>query len=362
MGIHSGKETALELLLEQPARLENGLVALDRRLPLDESVEVDALLRDSLGYPVVVLFSKGEISQELGRMAAVVAGLQRGRYLLSRLYGDKGLDASLRPRFVLLGARFADDASALLDMMAGVEVHALEYRVVTDSNGQQVLDLASFHRTSGPSALKGAWRGGELSAASAVAAASGARSGAPAAASPPAGPAAAPAISGTPTPTPTLGAVEAPAAAEAAESPAARLTATSEHPRVDLATGGGGHARTDRSRFAGQDEIDARQLPDVARDDADLARGYFMRARDSIRSLSIHVSENSDRGALRYRVADADLATLSLDARGFHVQVGAAGGTDGAAVTVSDEAGFNERLNAVFTLYFNRLGPDRPTA
>jgi len=349
MATHSGKESALELLLEQPARLENGLVVLDRRLPLDESVEVDALLRDALGYPVVVLFCKGEIGPELGRMAAVVAGLQRGRYLLARLYGDKGLDATLRPRFVLLGSRFADDASALLDMMSGVEVHALEYRVVTGNNGQQVLDLASFHRTSGPTTVASNWRGSELASPPAL-------SPAPASAAPSVRPLSsvlpnADAGARPGSPASASGAMPGATSAGSAAGSAASRVPTSGAAQPPVAP-----------RLAGAAHGDELHLIDEDAATPDLARSYFLRARDSIRSLSSHVSENSDNGRLRYRVADADLATLSLDAGGFQVQVGDGGDSAGAPVRVTDEATFNERLNAVFTLYFNRLGPDRPPA
>ncbi len=88
----------------------------------------------------------------------------------------------------------------------------------------------------------------------------------------------------------------------------------------------------------------------------DRARNDYVRARDSIRSLSNQVVENHENGHVQYRVHGADLARLFLDQNGFALQVG-----DGERVSVTDEASFNERLNAVFTLYFHRLGPDRPT-
>jgi hypothetical protein len=270
-------------------------------------------------------------------MAAVVAGLQRGRFLLARLFQDKGLDATLRPRFVLLGTRFSDDAAALLDMMAGVEVHALEYRVVSGGGGQQVLDLASFHRTPGPSLAQSGWRGSEF-------------------ASPTAGRSPAPA---SPSPAPTAHASTA--HEEGAQAAAAHLSPGRASPaQAGPSDGAGGRSRR------GLDELL------LIEDSPDLARSYFLRARDSIRSLSSHVSENSNDGKVRYQVGDALLATLALDSTGFHLQVGEGGkdgkdGKEAAAGTcasrhVTDEATFNERLNAVFTLYFNRLGPDRPTA
>ena len=44
------QDTAIELLLAEPERLEPGLVGLDSHLKLDDNVEIDVLLRDSLGY------------------------------------------------------------------------------------------------------------------------------------------------------------------------------------------------------------------------------------------------------------------------------------------------------------------------
>ena len=131
MSSHPGQPTAIELLLESPERLEPGLVVLDGKLRLDAEVEVDALLRDTLGYPIVVLLARGEVSAELARIAAASGALARGRFLLERMYADKGLEVAMRPRFVLLAPRFPDHAPALLEMLAGVEIHALEYRVVS---------------------------------------------------------------------------------------------------------------------------------------------------------------------------------------------------------------------------------------
>lgn len=146
-----GRDSVVDLLLESPERLESGLTTLDARLRLDDAVEVDALLRDSLGYPVVVLLVRGDVGAELGRVAAIFSALQRGRHLLQRLYGEQGLDPSLRPRFVLLAPRFPDHAGALLEMLGGVEVVAYEYRLVGGA-GRPVLDLGLFHRTRGPAA------------------------------------------------------------------------------------------------------------------------------------------------------------------------------------------------------------------
>ncbi|MHC4846435.1 MAG: hypothetical protein ACYTCU_09775, partial [Planctomycetota bacterium] len=92
MASHTGRETAIELLIGQPERLEPGLVVLDNHLRLDEHAELDVLLCDRLGYPVIVLFAGQDVTGELGRMAAVVAALKRGRHLLERLYGKSGMD------------------------------------------------------------------------------------------------------------------------------------------------------------------------------------------------------------------------------------------------------------------------------
>ena len=51
--------------------------------------DLQLLLRDLLGSPVVVLVVRGDVALELARIAAVVAALHRGRYLLQRL-NDNG--------------------------------------------------------------------------------------------------------------------------------------------------------------------------------------------------------------------------------------------------------------------------------
>jgi hypothetical protein len=274
MSLHAGRDSVVDLLLESTDRLEPGLTALDARLRLDDEVELDALLRDALGYPVVVLLVRGEIATELARIAAVVGALRRGRFLLQRLYGARGLDPTLRPRCVLLAPRFPDDAPALLDLLSGVEVTAFEYRVVS-GGARPVLDLVSFHR---PRATI-----------------------APAA--PPVRAAAPPEPARAPAPRP---------AARAAAEPAA----------------------------------------------PDGARGLYLRARESIRALSSHVSENSVDGHVQYTVGERVLARLALDQGGFRIRIG----EQGKELAVADDDGLNASLNAVFELYFNELGPDRTTA
>ncbi len=269
-----GRESVVDLLLESPERIESGLTVLDTRLRLDDAIEVDALLRDSLGYPVVVLLARGDVGAELGRVASIFAALQRGRFLLQRLYGERGLDPTLRPRFVLLAPRFPDNTGALLEMLAGVEVVAYEYRVVGGA-GRPVLDLGLFHRTRGPSVLPVAVRP-------------------PAAPAPPA---------------------SAPAVARRAES------------------------------------ADEHATPDAA-------RRWFLRARESIRALSSHVTESQRDGQVQYRVNEETLATLTLDNKGFRLRCG----PSGSELTVADEEALNRGLNSVFELYFNQLGPDRPGA
>ncbi|MBM3986317.1 MAG: hypothetical protein FJ296_11650 [Planctomycetes bacterium] len=275
-----GRDSVIDLLLESPERLESGLTTLDARLRLDDAVEVDALLRDSLGYPVVVLLVRGDVGAELGRVAAIFSALQRGRFLLQRLYGEQGLDPSLRPRFVLLAPRFPDHTGALLEMLGGVEVVAYEYRVVGGA-GRPVLDLGLFHRTRGPAPP-------------------------PAVAWTPAGPAA------------------LPATAPAAPAPAAPAASRRGPPDADPGT-------------------------PVA------ARGWFLRARESIRALSSLVTESQHEGQVQYRVNDAPLATLTLDQHGFRLRCG----PQGSELAVADEETLNRGLNSVFELYFNELGPER---
>jgi len=281
MSAHAGRDSVVDLLLESPERIEQGLAVLDARLRLDEQVEVDALLRDLLGSPVVVLVMRGDVALELARIAAVVAALHRGRYLLQRLYGERGLDSAARPRIALLAPRFPDNTPALLEMLGGVEVSAFEFRIVT-SGERQVLDLAVFHRTRGPA----------LSGAAAAALRETTRPAAPAAPARPSAPAR--------------------ASADAAPEPAG----------------------------------------------PDGARRWFLRARESIRALSSHVTESQKEGRVHYRVNDELLATLTLDKQGFRLQCGG----DGGELAVADEESLNRGLNTVFELYFNQLGPDRPTA
>jgi hypothetical protein len=250
-------------------------------------------------------------------MAAVVAALQRGRHLLERLYGKSGMDCSLRPRFVLLASRFPDNAPALLDMLSGVEVQALEYKVVTGSDGHAVLALTSFHRTSGPAL-------GVSLTSSGVAPAPRATTRAPAT------PRARPSTELPPLPERDAPAPEAKTKAAAADKPAPA--------EADVA-----------------DEGDLQFLDDTGAT-PDAARGYFLRARDSIRSLSSQVVESNTNGKVKYHVGKDLLATLTLDDKGFRMQVGT---KKGAGVNVKDEETFNERLNSVFTLYFNTMGSDR---
>lgn len=288
----------------QPERLEPGLVVLDDHLRLDEHAEVDVLLCDRLGYPVIVLFAGDDVTGELGRMAAVVAALRRGRHLLERLYGKSGMDCSLRPRFMLLANRFPDNAPALLDMLSGVEVAALEYKVVTGRDGAAVLALTSFHRTSGPP-LGGAG------------------------------------LRAPPLPAPSTRVSLPPVLPDPVVTAPPPKPATSGTPPAD--------------EDEVSDESDLQFIDDTG-NAPDAARGFFLRARDSIRSLSSQVVESSNNGKVRYHVGKDLLATLTLDAKGFRLQVGS---KKGAGVNVKSEETFNERLNSIFTLYFNSMGPDR---
>jgi hypothetical protein len=359
----TSKDAALDLLQQSPERLERGLVVLDRGLPLDEQFQLDLLLRDALGYPVVLLFTEGHVTAELGRVAGTVGALTRTRHLLGRMFAERGLDATLRPRFMLLAPRFPDDAAGQLELLASVEVVAMEYRVVNDADGRPVLDLSLFHRTPGPvmvtrslgaSELAGsvgalgavtsgrpAPRGGETSAASAphpVARPrpSGAASQTAASASASAAAAAAAAAPTAPPPIPA-----------AAPAPAARAPSlpTASSPRA---------ASTPAASPASAPSALLRPEPPVA---PDLARALYLRARESIRSLASQITENTEDGRVRFRADDQLLASLRLDQDGFRMAVGDAPG-DGALVT--SDALLDERLNELFVLYFSRMGPEIP--
>jgi hypothetical protein len=359
----TARDAAIDLLQEQPDRLERGLVVLDTHLPLDEDVELDLLLRDALGYPVVVLFTEGNVTAELGRVANVVGALHRTRHLLGRMHGERGLDASLRPRFILLAPRFPDEAAVQLELLASIEVVAMEYRVVTDADGRPVLDLALFRRTQGPALGVRTLRPGELaSAAGALSALSAARAARRTASSRPstgAGPArprtptprpsapstaagSAGAPPATPADRPTVKPASAPAPASAAAPAAAAASAVT--PKAGAGAAPGADAASDLEL------LDEPVSPD-------LARSLYLSAREQIRSLASHVTENNEDGVVRFRVDDDVLATLKLDQEGFHVAVGDA---PGVGTLISSEAALNERLNAVFVLYFSRMGPDLP--
>jgi hypothetical protein len=68
--------------------------------------------------------------------------------MLAHVYGGKGLDPGQRPRYVLLARRFPDATPVVLDVLAGLEVRAVEYRLVRTADGRAALDLFPFHRTS----------------------------------------------------------------------------------------------------------------------------------------------------------------------------------------------------------------------
>ncbi len=328
LGSRSGasRDAAVELLLAEPERLEPGLVGLDADLKLDEHVTIDALLRDSLGYPVVVLFVGEDVARELGRMAAVAEALQRGRYLLTRLYHNKGIDPALRPRFVLLGTRFPDSAPRLLDMMAQVEVHAVEYRVVKSSVGRPVLDLNTFHRTAGGALGGSEWgtSGRPASKPSTPARREARRPEPPRAKTPVAEPAPPVVPDVRPVGDELIGATPSPAPASA-PPPASRPT--------------------------GDDGL---ELLDDDMQGPDQARSLYLRARDSIRSLSSDVKESRENGQVVFKVDERTIAALALDDDGLKIQVGderVAGD-----VFVTDDKAFNDRLNSIFTLYFDAIG------
>jgi len=128
-------QRTLQLLARQPELLEPGLTMLDVDLRLDQELWLDLLLRDGEGRPVVALFCDAGLPAGLGRLAAVLAALVSGRWLLERLYGHNGLDAHQRPRFVLLSSRFADSEGPLLELLGGVDARLLEYTQASASDG-----------------------------------------------------------------------------------------------------------------------------------------------------------------------------------------------------------------------------------
>lgn len=343
------QDTAIELLLAEPERLEPGLVGLDSHLKLDDNVEIDVLLRDSLGYPVVVLFCEGEVSLALGQMAGVTEALQRGRYLLTRLFQNKGLDAALRPRFVLLGTRFPDSAPRVLDMMSQVEVHAMEYRVVKSSVGRPVLDLVTFHRGGGSSVAPG-WA---VPSRPRRATTSRSRPSAPAREIvTPREPAALPEL-------PELEEVAPPRETErpAAVTPGPEPDVSVETPPVAEPTTA---AKTEELQLLD----DEPQSPPPAAAPAPAATGpddLMQRARDSIRSLSPKVVEAKEGKRYLFKVGGKMLAALRVEDDGLQMQVGNGRGKN-KPKTVKDDKEFNEQLNSIFTLYFDDLSPDRMSA
>ena len=373
----TSKHAALDLLQQSPERLERGLVALDRQLPLDEQFQIDLLLRDALGYPVVVLFTDGQVTVDLGRLAGAVGALHRSRHLLGRMFSHAGLDATLRPRFILLAPRFPDDAAAQLELLASVEVVAMEYRVVNDADSRPVLELSLFHRTAGPAMVTRPLGAGELGrsvgALSAVAAGRSTRLepsepiavpvarpralppattapppavAAPAAPQPPVAPAAP-----APLPTPARPGKSAPrqvAPPAAPPTPVVPVASAPATPPVPAAAAPVAPA----SPAAPAPAPAARAADPVA---PDVARRLYLRARELIRSLASQITENTEDGRVRFRAEDQLLATLRLDQDGFRMQIGDATG-DGPVVT--SDSMLDEKLNELFVLYFSRMGPE----
>jgi len=334
----TSKHAALDLLQQSPERLERGLVALDRQLPLDEQFQIDLLLRDALGYPVVVLFTDGQVTVDLGRLAGAVGALHRTRHLLGRMFSHAGLDATLRPRFILLAPRFPDDAAAQLELLASVEVVAMEYRVVSDADSRPVLELSLFHRTAGPAMVTRPLGAGELGrsvgALSAVAAGRSARLAAAETAAPLTNPVARPRPS-------------APAAPPEPATPARADKSTPAHAAPPAAP-----ASTPAPAPPSPAALAPRAADPVA---PDVARRLYLRARELIRSLASQITENTEDGRVRFRAEDQLLATLRLDQDGFRMQVG---DTPGDGPVVTSDSMLDEKLNELFVLYFSRMGPE----
>lgn len=146
-GDGSGHAPEHELLLEQlaarPERLEPGLTLLDRDLRLDDDSVADLLLRDERGAAVVVLVGDGRLPMALGRLAGVLAGMARGRWLLHRLFAEAGLEVELRPRFVLMAGRFADPVAPLLAVIDGVDLRLVEFAQAPTGEGSHTLLLSA---------------------------------------------------------------------------------------------------------------------------------------------------------------------------------------------------------------------------
>lgn len=353
MNRDSHASAVLRLLEAQIDALETGLAALDVQLQLSDDAFVDVLARDSLGYPVVALLCDDDPLAALGRMASVVSALARGRHLLTRLYAGRGLDPALRPRFVLLSRRFPDDFPLVLDLLT-YEVRAVEYRLVQQDGGKPRLDLVPFHRSGGTPprgrALAGAAPDEGARAPRAV----------PSPGERPADPA-----SRVPVPEPrhengrsapatgagggreprSFGREPRPSGARV-EAPPAGETGPAPRRPVAGATAGGslrpGPARAETATAEAWAEVEASAG----------AKALFVRARDSIRSLSGHLRETEERGRMSFLVHDRHLATLGLDTSGLHLRVGDA---PAPGVLVRDDTEFNAGLNAVFTHYFNEL-------
>ena len=150
MNSASRHEQASRLLAARPECIESGLAVLDDHLELAAGVHVDLLACDSLGDPLIVLFCERDVAPVLARVASISAALSVARPLLRKLYGDRGLDPNRPARFALLATRFADDTPALLELLGPRELAAYEYRLIRTPDGEALLDLALFARSSLP--------------------------------------------------------------------------------------------------------------------------------------------------------------------------------------------------------------------
>lgn len=305
-GVDPALAEALDLLAADPGLLqaaaEPGLVVLDRRLPLDEASRLDLLACDTAGAPVLVLACDEDHAASLGRIGRVLAAFRRTSGLLTRIYGDRGLDVARPPRVLLAATRFPDEFPALLDLLE-VPVAAVECRVVR-LRGEAVLDVSLFHRTGGRTgAARGAPRATGSNGSSGAA-----RAGA------------------------------AVGAGTAAGRPAA------SEPRGGEPLGGE------------PEELTLSELEPLAPDDLDRLAD---RARTSILSLSEQIEEEDDGDTLRFLVDGRPLATLERDdaAGALALRLEDAGG-DAVRLPIADEPGLNGALNALFDRWFQRLDPE----
>lgn len=279
----------LDELAAHPERLESGLRSIDRDLQLGDALRLDLLLADPRGRPVAVLVGDRDLAGALGRLAAVLAALLQGRWILERLYGERGLAAHQRPRFVLLSPRFGDPVAPLLELLGSVDLRVLEWSRAAGADGAPVLvfsNLGGLARA--PAAALGA-----ASGAAQVLARDGGSAGVSA------------------------------AGAAASNGPGSAPPTANDRGEV--------------SRLLAELDLPAE------------CTSLCLKLRDSICSLATGVHVDRNGSALDVRVADAVLARVTPCRTGLAVTVGSNGAP---AFDVRDEVGLNACLNAIFREFY----------